>query len=83
MMKVLHGIAAKIFSRELAFGPGLVKGMRQQIVPGDAGIKLFTKFLNIHLSSFELSRGTAGYAKQKDCSTAPEIQSESSETSPS
>ena len=69
MMKILHGISAKIFSREFAFGPSLVKGVRQQIVPGDAGIKLFAKFLNIHLCSFDLSRDTAEYAKQNNRST--------------
>ena len=70
MMKVLHSIAAEIFSREFAFSPSLIKGMRQQIVPGDANIKLFTKFLNIHLCSFDLNRDTAGYASSENPSTA-------------
>jgi hypothetical protein len=48
MMKVLHGVAAEVFAREFAFGPRLVKGMRQQVVPGDPGIQLFTEFLSIH-----------------------------------
>jgi hypothetical protein len=52
MMKVLHGVAAKVFTREFAFGPRLVKRMRQQVVPGDPGIQLFAEFLMIHLCSF-------------------------------
>jgi hypothetical protein len=52
MMKVLHRVVAKIFAREFAFGPRLVKGMRQQIMPGDPGIQFLAKFVSIHLCSF-------------------------------
>src|ERR1041385_3669437 len=78
MMKIVHGVAAKVFTREFAFGRCRVKRMRQQVVPGDPRIKLFAEFLSIHLCSFGLNRDTAGYAKQKDRSTLPESRTQRS-----
>src|SRR5207245_10539490 len=49
MMKVLPRVEAKVFTGKFAFGPRLVKRVRQQVMPGDPGIKLLAEFLSIHL----------------------------------
>jgi len=39
MMPVLRGILAQFVAGELALRPGLIEGMLQQVIAGDAGIE--------------------------------------------
>ena len=49
LMEILHGVRTQVITREPALGPSLVKGMAQQIMLGDAGIKFFLESVRINV----------------------------------
>lgn len=41
LMEILLGVTTQVLPREPSAGPGLVKRMAEQIMPGDTAIKFF------------------------------------------